>query len=608
MVTPLVVKLHLRDLADTGKVVGRIYAFSAAGSIFGTFITGFALIQWVGTTHTLILVAVTLVAPALVFGNLMRNKSLSLASLLILLGLGATGFATGALDSGCTRESNYYCIRVSDEIVEGDRPVKVLHLDKLLHSYASVEDPTYLNYGYEKMEEIYPESVLDVIEIDPEVTAVAYDYLGLASDSRIVTYNEDARMVLPDLQDGRYDLIIGDAFHDISVPYHLTTREFNEPVLDLLTEQGIYATNVIDQLHSGKFLRAFANTLHQTFDHVYIFRDVPNWESDRRHTFVVVGSLQPVDSTDVYSAANQAGISDPVSNGMPQAKFDSWLASQSNVLLIDDYAPVDYLLASVFFARDETSSAEQHFQRGLALQGEGRSVDSIFECDEAISLDAGFVLAYHNRGENYARLGQFRRAIKHYTQAIDLEPRTALLYFSRGAAYADQGELEQATENFNEGIRLNPESVLAYRQRGLAYFDLGQTQRSIQDLNDAISLDPDHALTYFQRATAHQTLGQFQSAIEDFDEAIRLDPNEAAFHLDRGTAYFFLEQFQQALQGYNESIRLNPGVVLAYVNLAQINTILGKDTEAQQDMNRAIELGSDRGELEGIIEGIKSQR
>ena len=64
MVTPIVIKLNLKDLANTGNVVGRIYAISAAGSIFGTFITGFVLIQWVGSRYTLILVAVALVALA----------------------------------------------------------------------------------------------------------------------------------------------------------------------------------------------------------------------------------------------------------------------------------------------------------------------------------------------------------------------------------------------------------------------------------------------------------------------------------------------------------------------------------------------------------------
>ena len=44
MVTPVVIKLHLRKLAKSGNVVGRFYAVSTAGSILGVFLTGFVLI------------------------------------------------------------------------------------------------------------------------------------------------------------------------------------------------------------------------------------------------------------------------------------------------------------------------------------------------------------------------------------------------------------------------------------------------------------------------------------------------------------------------------------------------------------------------------------
>jgi len=44
MVTPVVVKLSLKDLSRAGNVVGKIYAISTAGAIFGVFITGFVLV------------------------------------------------------------------------------------------------------------------------------------------------------------------------------------------------------------------------------------------------------------------------------------------------------------------------------------------------------------------------------------------------------------------------------------------------------------------------------------------------------------------------------------------------------------------------------------
>jgi hypothetical protein len=62
MVPPVVAKLTLGDLARTGNLVGRVYAWSTAGSLAGTFLTGFVLIAHVGTRAVILSVGLTLVA------------------------------------------------------------------------------------------------------------------------------------------------------------------------------------------------------------------------------------------------------------------------------------------------------------------------------------------------------------------------------------------------------------------------------------------------------------------------------------------------------------------------------------------------------------------
>jgi len=201
---------------------------------------------------------------------------LAILAIAILAGASILAAAQGWLKSSCTLETNYFCIKVRDDTRNG-QPVRVLILDRLVHSYSSLEDPTRLVYGYEQvyaeatayqamrsdplralfiggggytfpryMEAIYPDSKLDVIEIDPGVTEVAYDLLGLRRDTRITTYNEDARMFLAKQPDTQYDLIMGDAFNDFSVPYHLTTQEFNERTKAWLSDGGLYMVNLID--------------------------------------------------------------------------------------------------------------------------------------------------------------------------------------------------------------------------------------------------------------------------------------------------------------------------------------------------------------------------
>ena len=107
-----------------------------------------------------------------------------------------------------------------------------------------------------------------MIEIDPGVTEVAHDMLGLSRDTPVVTYNEDARTFLKREPTGRYDLVFGDAFNGYSVPYHLTTKEFNDRVRAWLADDGLYTINIIND-PSEHFLHTYLHTLRQTFHHIY---------------------------------------------------------------------------------------------------------------------------------------------------------------------------------------------------------------------------------------------------------------------------------------------------------------------------------------------------
>ena len=70
------------------------------------------------------------------------------------------------------------------------------------------------------------------------------------------------------LPTGAYDVVIGDAFADMAVPWHLTTVEFAREVRRVLQPGGRYAVNVIDGWPGGRFLPAFLRTLQEAFSEV----------------------------------------------------------------------------------------------------------------------------------------------------------------------------------------------------------------------------------------------------------------------------------------------------------------------------------------------------
>jgi spermidine synthase len=375
-ISPIVAKLAVRDLEKTGITVGRIYAAGSVGSIVGTFATGFFLLSWFGTHVVVWGVAVIL----LILGSLFllgRRWPWMVLVLLILAGGTALALRQGWLRSSCTRETNYFCIKVYDQERDGEM-VRVLVLDRLVHSYTSLDQPTKLVYGYEQMyaqvaayralhddhlralfiggggytfprymETVYPDSDVHVVEIDPGVTKVAHDLLGLSTGSEILTYNQDARVFLEREPDTAYDLIFGDAFNDFSVPYHLTTKEFNDRVRAWLADDGLYVVNIVDGPRA-EFLRAYLYTLRQTFPYVYLAPTLESWQKAVHSTFVIIAGNVPLRQDDLATVST--GVEQPLLTRqlLGEDEVDDLLAQGRTVMLTDRYAPVDQMLAPVF--------------------------------------------------------------------------------------------------------------------------------------------------------------------------------------------------------------------------------------------------------------------
>jgi spermidine synthase len=394
MVSPIVIKLALTDLRQTGSIAGKIYAVSTVGSIFGTFLTGFYLISMFGTRVIVLGVSIILIVMAFLFGDLLnslkRNPEVAASSGLIILGLvvwiNPQSFLTlsrpDALSSPCYKETNYFCIKVIDVDPAVDQHnVRGLVLDHLIHSYNSLSHPTYLKYGYtqiyadmveyvaqkypkysaffiggggytlpRQMETLRPDAKIVVAEIDPGVTQTNFEMLGVNPNTRIITVNADARQVVEEYQgQEKFDLVFGDAFNDLQIPYHLTTREFAQKVRNILKDDGLYLALVIDKLRGGLFIPSYTRTLTNVFPYVYVLNDNPSWQSASPLTYVVAASASPIDTARLSAITTGQGPNGrPVAQIMPQHVMQEWLRTTWSVELTDDYAPADNLIAPLF--------------------------------------------------------------------------------------------------------------------------------------------------------------------------------------------------------------------------------------------------------------------
>jgi spermidine synthase len=283
------------------------------------------------------------------------------------------------------KESDYYTIKLKTSTKESDGNfLESLVLDHLIHSYTDLQDPFYLEYDYIRIyEEMvrwqvkkrsslkalflggggytfprfidakYPEAGIDVVEIDPEITRTAKKYLGVSESAKIRTFNEDGRWFVMNCQDkGTYDFIFGDAFNDLSIPYHLTTKEFATLLKSLLKPDGMLMANVIDSFKQGAFMPSYIRTLEEVFGkgNVHLITLSSDYDHIGISTFVVVASPQRLDMDDFVRKVKVKG-EEITSHVMPQDQLQEFLRDRYSVILTDDYVPVDNLIAPIFEER-----------------------------------------------------------------------------------------------------------------------------------------------------------------------------------------------------------------------------------------------------------------
>jgi spermidine synthase len=200
----------------------------------------------------------------------------------------------------------------------------------------------------------YQQAAIDVVEIDPEVTRVGKKYLGVPENTRIHSFNEDGRWYVMNCKEGgSYDFIFGDAFNDLSIPYHLTTKEFSMQLKSLLKPDGLLLANVIDSFKEGAFMPSYIRTLEEVFGkgNVHLLMLSSDYDRIGISTCVVVASPQRLDMDDFVKVIKGKEGKEMTSHVMPQDRLQQYLKDRYSVILTDDYVPVDNLIAPIFEER-----------------------------------------------------------------------------------------------------------------------------------------------------------------------------------------------------------------------------------------------------------------
>lgn len=298
-VTPSLVKYTIGSLDDSGKTVGTLGACNTIGSIIGTFLPTFVTIPAVGTSITfLIFSGILLLLGLLYFWNKKTAKKACAASLVLFVlcsVLGhASNFAFWENNLAYEGESIYNYLQVketdnsvilSTNVLFGVQSIKMKEdgLTGMYYDYALAaplmadapkKEETELlilgmgtgTYAHQCMK-YFDNVTVEGVEIDEKITDLAEKYFDLPKDMKVTTY--DGRAYLQTI-DKKYDVIMVDAYQDITIPFQMSSVEFFTLVRDHLKENGVMVVNMnMKSDGEGGINACLADTISTVFPNVY---------------------------------------------------------------------------------------------------------------------------------------------------------------------------------------------------------------------------------------------------------------------------------------------------------------------------------------------------
>jgi predicted membrane-bound spermidine synthase len=367
-VTPYAVKLKMLSLADSGKTVGRLYALSTVGSILGTFLAGFLLIPFVGSTRTLYLIGFCLIGLSLLLAPFALTKTNLTILILFIFGIFTTElqgyllFRTNDLRDIDTEYNRVQIFTLTDEA--SGRRVRALAIDphfiqskmyldgdELASEYAKYYhlvrhfkpdfQTTLLiggaGYSFPKdFLRVYPDKQIEVVEIDPQMTGLAKKYFNLRENPNLKIFHEDGRIFLNRAAENKYDAVFLDAFGSLfSVPFHLTTVEAASEISRVLKPGGVVIFNLGGAVKgkASRFLNAEIATYKQIFPQVLLFKVRPERADEEVQNLIIAASKS---ETPLNLQSADGGLSKILDNLYKQPlRLDE-------KILTDDLAPVEF--------------------------------------------------------------------------------------------------------------------------------------------------------------------------------------------------------------------------------------------------------------------------
>ena len=221
---------------------------------------------------------------------------------------------------------------------------------------------------------------------------------------------------------------------------------------------------------------------------------------------------------------------------------------------------------------------------GKDFRDENNPLFSLFTAGNELLTELKLVWAAERKNDLLKRIVSLN-------DAVARQPADAELYVRRGEAYAELGEFDKALADFEKVVLLMPVAD-AFLGHGSMHMRRGDITAALDDFNRAIEMEPTNAMAYSNRAAAYSKLQDMEKALANYDLAIQNDPNYANSYSNRAYAYYKLGRYEDGVADCNRALTLRPDHPYTYSNRGLCRAALGDKEGARADFQRALTLES----------------
>lgn len=192
-------------------------------------------------------------------------------------------------------------------------------------------------------------------------------------------------------------------------------------------------------------------------------------------------------------------------------------------------------------------------------------------------------------------------ALATINDAYAVVPKSITVLSNRARINKAMGNIDDAFLDYSKIIEIDSTNIDAWYMHGMIALSKTDIKTALHDFNNLEQIAPNDLLTFDALSTYYFYIQDFNKAIPYFKKLIALN-NSADYYYDKIICLLFDDQLSEASADINDALKLYPTNGKFYLLKAYLNRIYYRNSDAEVDIKKAIELGIPKHEAKVWLE------